>query len=131
LRHEYVLDFIVERKRVDDLWSSIKDNRYKQQKLRLQVSFRSHYFEYLLCSIMLIRDASSLCFFYSIPILLFLISCRRLLQSVSTTMFWIIFSASFLLISELRLQRCGVKRLVYLIEGDPNLTDVSESLKTA
>lgn len=63
LRHEYVLDFIVERKRVDDLWSSIKDNRYKQQKLRLQ--------------------------------------------------------------------RCGVKRLVYLIEGDPNLTDVSEPLKTA
>ncbi|KAG0576544.1 hypothetical protein KC19_5G088600 [Ceratodon purpureus] len=63
LRHEYVLDFIVERKRVDDLWSSIKDGRYKQQKLRLQ--------------------------------------------------------------------RCGVKRLVYLIEGDPNLTDASDSLKTA
>ena len=33
-----MLDFIVERKRVDDLWSSIKDNRYKQQKLRLQVT---------------------------------------------------------------------------------------------
>lgn len=63
LRHEYVLDFIVERKRVEDLWASIKDNRYKQQKLRLQ--------------------------------------------------------------------RCGIKRLVYLIEGDPNLTDASESLKTA
>ena len=28
-------------------------------------------------------------------------------------------------------QRCGVKRLLYLVEGDPNLTDASESLKTA
>jgi ERCC4-type nuclease len=35
---EYVLDFLVERKRVDDLWSSIKDTRYKQQKLRIMVS---------------------------------------------------------------------------------------------
>ncbi|KAL6853410.1 hypothetical protein ACP4OV_019439 [Aristida adscensionis] len=33
---EYVLDFIVERKNVDDLVSSITDNRYKDQKLRLQ-----------------------------------------------------------------------------------------------
>lgn len=39
LKYEYVLDFIVERKRVDDLWHSIKDNRYKQQKLRLMVSY--------------------------------------------------------------------------------------------
>lgn len=35
--NEYVLDFIVERKKVDDLCSSIKDNRYRDQKLRLQV----------------------------------------------------------------------------------------------
>lgn len=34
---EYVLDFIVERKRIDDLCSSIRDNRYKDQKLRLLV----------------------------------------------------------------------------------------------
>lgn len=34
---EYVLDFIVERKNVDDLLGSIKDNRYKDQKLRLKV----------------------------------------------------------------------------------------------
>ncbi|KAG6467392.1 hypothetical protein ZIOFF_074797 [Zingiber officinale] len=34
---EYVLDFIVERKRVDDLCKSIWDNRYRDQKLRLQV----------------------------------------------------------------------------------------------
>jgi ERCC4-type nuclease len=34
---EYVLDFIVERKNVVDLGSSITDNRYKDQKLRLQV----------------------------------------------------------------------------------------------
>uniref|UniRef100_M8BEQ0 Crossover junction endonuclease MUS81 n=1 Tax=Aegilops tauschii TaxID=37682 RepID=M8BEQ0_AEGTA len=33
---EYVLDFIVERKNVDDLLGSIKDNRYKDQKLRLK-----------------------------------------------------------------------------------------------
>jgi crossover junction endonuclease MUS81 len=34
---EYVLDFIAERKNVSDLASSIRDNRYKDQKLRLQV----------------------------------------------------------------------------------------------
>ena len=34
---EYVLDFIVERKNVDDLRCSIRDNRYKEQKLRLLV----------------------------------------------------------------------------------------------
>uniref|UniRef100_K3XQ25 Crossover junction endonuclease MUS81 n=1 Tax=Setaria italica TaxID=4555 RepID=K3XQ25_SETIT len=33
---EYVLDFIVERKNVADLASSIRDNRYKDQKSRLQ-----------------------------------------------------------------------------------------------
>jgi ERCC4-type nuclease len=36
---EYVLDFIVERKNVADLGSSIRDNRYKDQKTRLQVLF--------------------------------------------------------------------------------------------
>jgi crossover junction endonuclease MUS81 len=34
---EYVLDFIVERKGVTDLVSSIRDSRYKDQKLRLKV----------------------------------------------------------------------------------------------
>ena len=34
---EYVLDFIVERKSVTDLVSSIRDSRYKDQKLRLKV----------------------------------------------------------------------------------------------
>jgi ERCC4-type nuclease len=34
---EHILDFIVERKNVADLGSSITDNRYKDQKLRLQV----------------------------------------------------------------------------------------------
>lgn len=61
--HEYVLDFIVERKKVDDLCHSIKDNRYKDQKLRLM--------------------------------------------------------------------RCGIQKLIYLIEGDVNLTDASESIKSA
>lgn len=36
-KKEYVLDFIVERKNVDDLRGSIRDNRYRDQKLRLQV----------------------------------------------------------------------------------------------
>jgi len=30
---EYVMDVIVERKKVDDLWSSIKDGRYYEQKV--------------------------------------------------------------------------------------------------
>jgi crossover junction endonuclease MUS81 len=34
---EYVLDFIVERKHVNDIVGSIRDNKYKNQKLRLKV----------------------------------------------------------------------------------------------
>ncbi|THU56507.1 hypothetical protein C4D60_Mb11t17960 [Musa balbisiana] len=60
---EYVLDFIVERKRVDDLCRSIRDNRYKDQKLRLQ--------------------------------------------------------------------RCGLQKLIYLVEGDQNCLEAAESIKTA
>ncbi|KAG2330581.1 hypothetical protein Bca4012_019836 [Brassica carinata] len=60
---EYVLDFIVERKNIDDLRSSIRDNRYRDQKLRLQ--------------------------------------------------------------------RSGLKKLIYIIEGDPNQSDAAESIKTA
>ncbi|KAM3358272.1 crossover junction endonuclease MUS81 [Capsicum galapagoense] len=60
---EYVLDFIVERKNVEDLQSSIRDNRYRDQKLRLL--------------------------------------------------------------------RCGLKKLMYVIEGDPNACAASESIKTA
>ncbi|XP_022743044.1 crossover junction endonuclease MUS81 isoform X2 [Durio zibethinus] len=60
---EYVLDFIVERKKVDDLRSSIRDNRYRDQKLRLL--------------------------------------------------------------------RSGLKKLIYLVEGDPNSSEASESIKTA
>ena len=33
---EYVLDYILERKRVDDLHSSIKDRRYDKQKYNMQ-----------------------------------------------------------------------------------------------
>ncbi|KAH7332026.1 hypothetical protein KP509_20G064400 [Ceratopteris richardii] len=62
-RQEYVLDFIVERKNVSDLLSSIKDARYKQQKLRLM--------------------------------------------------------------------RCGLRKLIYVVEGDPNVMDSAESIKTA
>ncbi|EFH44959.1 hypothetical protein ARALYDRAFT_916322 [Arabidopsis lyrata subsp. lyrata] len=60
---EYVLDFIVERKNVDDMRSSIMDNRYKDQKLRLQ--------------------------------------------------------------------RSGIKKLIYILEGDPNQSSTAESIKTA
>nr|XP_034921709.1 crossover junction endonuclease MUS81 isoform X3 [Populus alba] len=63
LLSEYVLDFIVERKKVDDLRSSIRDNRYRDQKLRLL--------------------------------------------------------------------RCGLKKLMYLVEGDPNSSEAAESIKTA
>ncbi|XP_011042137.1 PREDICTED: crossover junction endonuclease MUS81 isoform X3 [Populus euphratica] len=63
LLSEYVLDFIVERKKVDDLRSSIRDNRYRDQKLRLL--------------------------------------------------------------------RCGIKKLIYLVEGDPNSSEAAESIKTA
>ncbi|KAL0872937.1 hypothetical protein Bca101_022642 [Brassica carinata] len=60
---EYVLDFIVERKTVDDMRSSIKDGRYRDQKLRLQ--------------------------------------------------------------------RSGLKKLMYILEGDPNQSEAAESIKTA
>ncbi|KAF3794716.1 Crossover junction endonuclease [Nymphaea thermarum] len=60
---EYVLDFIVERKKVNDLRQSIRDNRYKDQKLRLL--------------------------------------------------------------------RCGLQKLIYLVEGDPNSSEAAESIKTA
>ncbi|KAL6005336.1 Crossover junction endonuclease mus81 [Asimina triloba] len=63
LDNEYVLDFIVERKEVDDLSSSIRDSRYRDQKLRLL--------------------------------------------------------------------RCGLQKLIYLVEGDPNSCEAAESIKTA
>ncbi|KAG4164406.1 hypothetical protein ERO13_A13G013200v2 [Gossypium hirsutum] len=63
LSSEYVLDFIVERKKVADLRSSIRDNRYKDQKLRLL--------------------------------------------------------------------RSGLKKLIFLVEGDPNTSEAAESIKTA
>ncbi|KMZ58644.1 hypothetical protein ZOSMA_75G00760 [Zostera marina] len=62
-KKEYILDFIVERKRVDDLKGSLIDNRYKDQKLRLL--------------------------------------------------------------------RCGLQKLIYLVEGDPNQCEGTEAIKTA
>ncbi|XP_028396130.1 crossover junction endonuclease MUS81-like isoform X2 [Dendronephthya gigantea] len=41
-RRELVLDYIVERKRMDDLCSSIKDGRFKEQKFRLLNSGLQH-----------------------------------------------------------------------------------------
>lgn len=63
LGSEYVLDFIVERKKVEDLRHSIRDNRYRDQKMRLV--------------------------------------------------------------------RCGLKKMIYLVEGDPNSSEAAESIKTA
>lgn len=60
---EYVLDFIVERKNVEDLQSSIRDNRYRDQKLRIL--------------------------------------------------------------------RCGLKKMMYVVEGDPNSCTAADSIKTA
>ncbi|KAI3838807.1 hypothetical protein MKW92_020225 [Papaver armeniacum] len=63
LKYEFVLDCIVERKEVDDFCMSIRDSRYKDQKLRLL--------------------------------------------------------------------RCGFKKLIYLVEGDPNFAEAAEVIKTA
>ncbi|MCL7043522.1 hypothetical protein MKW94_025816 [Papaver nudicaule] len=63
LKNEFVLDWIVERKEVDDFCMSIRDNRYKDQKLRLL--------------------------------------------------------------------KCGFKKRIYLVEGDPNLSEAAEAIKTA
>ncbi|KAI3846442.1 hypothetical protein MKX03_001892, partial [Papaver bracteatum] len=63
LKYEFVLDCIVERKEVDDFCMSIRDSRYKDQKLRLL--------------------------------------------------------------------RCGFKKLIYLVEGDPNFSEAAEAIKTA
>ena len=38
-RRELVLDYIVERKRMDDLCSSIKDGRFKEQKVSCSLFF--------------------------------------------------------------------------------------------
>ncbi|XP_020571283.1 crossover junction endonuclease MUS81 isoform X2 [Phalaenopsis equestris] len=73
---EYVLDFIVERKKVDDLYSSIKDNRYKEQKLRLQVP-------------------------------------------------------QLAIGSSGAISRCGLQKLIYLVEGDLSALEAAESIKTA
>ncbi|KAA3454110.1 crossover junction endonuclease MUS81 isoform X2 [Gossypium australe] len=80
LSSEYVLDFIVERKKVADLRSSIQDNRYKDQKLRLVVCFG--------------LDLSSV-------------------PSLSARV------------------RSGLKKLIFLVEGDPNTSEAAESIKTA
>ncbi len=92
---EYVLDFLVERKRVDDLWSSIKDTRYKQQKLRIMVS--------------------------------------SLIQTdwIVTSQLTIWFSTLLHDAVWICVQRCGVRKILYLVEGDPNLMDSAENLKTA
>ena len=41
---ELVLPFLVERKRQDDLWHSIKDSRYEEQKFRMKNSGLEHLF---------------------------------------------------------------------------------------
>ena len=41
---ELVLPFLVERKRQDDLWASVKDGRYDEQKFRMKNSGLEHLF---------------------------------------------------------------------------------------
>ena len=43
-RRELVLPFLVERKRQDDLWQSVKDGRYQEQKFRMKNSGLEHLF---------------------------------------------------------------------------------------
>jgi hypothetical protein len=68
LLSEYVLDFIVERKKVDDLRSSIRDNRYRDQKLRLLVRhFPSQCFPYEFNVLMLLFIDIMLSFAHLFP----------------------------------------------------------------
>merc|ERR1740131_453426 len=52
---ELVLPYIVERKRLDDLWSSVKDGRYEEQKFRMKSSGLS-YLYYLIEDYSVQRD---------------------------------------------------------------------------
>ncbi|KAH0465260.1 hypothetical protein IEQ34_005363 [Dendrobium chrysotoxum] len=114
---EYVLDFIVERKKVDDLYSSIKDNRYRDQKLRLQYDLcviaegtlrekllRNSWFERKEKVRLSLRDECE--------------GITRLLR------------ASYTLAPPVVL-RCGLRKLIYLVEGDLSTLESAESIKTA
>ncbi|KAJ8445867.1 hypothetical protein Cgig2_000179 [Carnegiea gigantea] len=90
---EYVLDFIVERKNVDDLRCSIRDNRYKDQKLRLLI-------------------------FYSYV--------SNILGPSGVTIF-----SSNLKCSRIQFRRTGLQKIIYMVEGDPNVCEATESIKTA
>lgn len=57
LGSEYVLDFIVERKKIDDLRHSIRDNRYRDQKMRLVVIFSFYILLIKACFFFLSVDA--------------------------------------------------------------------------
>lgn len=43
LRYEYMFDFIIEWKPLDDVWSCIKDNCCKQQTLRFPINHSLHF----------------------------------------------------------------------------------------
>ncbi|KAK2979199.1 hypothetical protein RJ640_027493 [Escallonia rubra] len=119
LASEYVLDFIVERKNVDDLRCSIRDNRYRDQKVRL-----------LGCLLEL--------------------SCKsKAVWDLIVPDFrndWLDASDSTCLRSTFKVgvdvpestledsdgwERCGLKKIIYLVEGDANASEAAESIKTA
>ncbi|CAA7398491.1 unnamed protein product [Spirodela intermedia] len=94
---EYVLDFIVERKRIDDLCSSISDNRYKDQKLRLLVVV-------LPCRMDDLILATDMIYWSNCPTVV-----RKVPKKA----------------------KCGLQKLIYLIEGDPNSSEAADRIKTA
>ncbi|KAM0905824.1 hypothetical protein ACQ4PT_017124 [Festuca glaucescens] len=194
---DYVLDFIVERKNVDDLVGSIRDNRYKDQKLRLKkcglrkliylvegdpntvdapenvktACFTTAILEgfdvqrttgyadterkygHLTCSIIdyyrtnfsAAADSSRLCLTYDE----FVKRCSDLKKVTVSNVFALqlmqvpqvtedaalavtrLYPTVFSLAQAYSILKCGLKNLIYLVEGDPNTVDASESVKTA
>ncbi|KAK3001824.1 hypothetical protein RJ639_022453 [Escallonia herrerae] len=138
LASEYVLDFIVERKKVDDLRCSIRDNRYRDQKVRL-LSWVN--------VIALAGLLHSSCILLGLPFGAELqvqgslgFDCtgfQKLIGWMQVTA-----PASGVLkvgvdVPESTLEdsggweRCGLKKIIYLVEGDANASEAAESIKTA
>ncbi|PWA60036.1 restriction endonuclease, type II-like superfamily protein [Artemisia annua] len=185
LGSEYVLDFIVERKNVDDLRSSIRDNRYREQKVRIldqnvrkrgrnnledksnilsmpPLSFGDR-FEDVYEVVLILDDREKFTresqrsskllqqvkLHFKIPI-----EVRRLPVGDGI---WIArhkqlgseYVLDFIVErknvddlrssirdnryreQKVRILRSGLKRLIYLVEGDPNACESAESIKTA
>nr|CDM86412.1 unnamed protein product [Triticum aestivum] len=111
---DYVLDFIVERKNVDDLLGSIKDNRYKYQKLRLKIK------HFPVGEALWIARHKELDTDYVLDFIVERKNVDDLLGSIKDNRYKY---------QKLRLKKCGLRKLIYLVEGDLNTVDGSESIK--